>query len=213
MGMFDKCFSMHRCTTPFTLSTRGVGDRVVGMPHSVAKSTENQRFSGAAKYYGYRYYHPQTGRLINKDPIEEEGGINLYAFVGTDGVNRWDKLGKAPMGWGVLPPPGALPSITPGSPCADALEESWKLFLDLKNGKLGGNDKLAHCLAHCAISQGCPPGSSGAIGYGKEMADWFKKKGGKGGAGFDPADIIANQAGNECSKTNCCTKCCKKKYP
>jgi RHS repeat-associated protein len=76
------------------LSTRGVGARVVGMPLSAAKSTENQRFSGVAKYYGYRYYHPQTGRWINRDPIEEEGGLNLYGFVGNDGVGKWDVLGE-----------------------------------------------------------------------------------------------------------------------
>ncbi len=84
---------MLRSTTPFTLSTRGVGARVVGMPLSAAKSTENQRFSGVPKYYGYRYYHPQTGRWINRDPIEEEGGLNLYGFVGNDGVNKIDYLG------------------------------------------------------------------------------------------------------------------------
>jgi len=84
---------MHRSTTPITLFTRGVGARVVGMPLSAAKSTENQRFSGVAKYY--RYYHPQSGRWINRDPIEEEGGLNLYGFVGNDGVNRWDLLGLA----------------------------------------------------------------------------------------------------------------------
>ena len=84
---------MHRSTTPITLFTRGVGARVVGMPLSAAKSTKNQRFSGVAKYYGYRYYHPQTGRWINRDPIEEAGGLNLYGFVNNDGVNFWDYLG------------------------------------------------------------------------------------------------------------------------
>jgi RHS repeat-associated protein len=64
------------------------------MPLSAAKSTENQRFSGVAKYYGYRYYHPQTGRWINRDPIEEEGGANLFGFVGNDGVGMIDYLGK-----------------------------------------------------------------------------------------------------------------------
>ena len=29
----------------------------------------------------------------SKDPIEEKGGVNLYGFVGNDGVNRWDRLG------------------------------------------------------------------------------------------------------------------------
>jgi len=28
-------------------------------------------------YYGLRYYSPSTGRWLNHDPIEEEGGINL----------------------------------------------------------------------------------------------------------------------------------------
>ncbi len=44
-------------------------------------------------YYGYRYYDPKTGRWPSMDPIEEEGGVNLYGFVGNDGVNRWDYLG------------------------------------------------------------------------------------------------------------------------
>jgi hypothetical protein len=36
------------------------------------------------------------GRWINRDPIEERGGNNLYGFVGNDGINRWDYLGRAP---------------------------------------------------------------------------------------------------------------------
>ncbi len=30
----------------------------------------------------------------SRDPIEEEGGVNLYGFVGNDGVGRIDLLGK-----------------------------------------------------------------------------------------------------------------------
>ena len=44
-------------------------------------------------YYGYRHYDPVTGRWPSRDPIEEQGGINLYGFVANDGVNRVDKLG------------------------------------------------------------------------------------------------------------------------
>jgi len=44
-------------------------------------------------YYGLRYYSPSLGRFVNRDPIEEAGGINLYAFVGNNGVNGWDYLG------------------------------------------------------------------------------------------------------------------------
>jgi uncharacterized protein RhaS with RHS repeats len=43
--------------------------------------------------YGYRYYDPVTGRWPSRDPIGERGGLNLYGFVGNDGVNQWDLLG------------------------------------------------------------------------------------------------------------------------
>ena len=45
-------------------------------------------------YYGYRYYDPQTGRWPSRDPIGERGGVNLYGFVGNDGVNQIDYLGQ-----------------------------------------------------------------------------------------------------------------------
>ena len=45
-------------------------------------------------YYGYRYYDPVTGRWPNRDPIEERGGINLYAFINNDAVNAYDVLGN-----------------------------------------------------------------------------------------------------------------------
>ena len=45
--------------------------------------------------YGLRPYIPSSGRWLNRDPIEENGGVNLYGFVGNDGVNRLDVLGLA----------------------------------------------------------------------------------------------------------------------
>lgn len=43
--------------------------------------------------YAYRYYDPVTGRWASKDPIGEEGGVNLYGFVGNDGLAWIDVLG------------------------------------------------------------------------------------------------------------------------
>ncbi len=42
---------------------------------------------------GRRYYSPSQGRFVNRDPIDENGGIALYAFVHNDPVNHWDVLG------------------------------------------------------------------------------------------------------------------------
>ena len=35
------------------------------------------------------HYDPNQGRWMNRDPIEENGGVNLYGFVGNDGLNTW----------------------------------------------------------------------------------------------------------------------------
>jgi RHS repeat-associated protein len=44
-------------------------------------------------YYGYRYYTPATGRWASRDPIGEEGGVNLNAFVSNDPFNFVDPWG------------------------------------------------------------------------------------------------------------------------
>lgn len=41
----------------------------------------------------FRIYDPNTGRWLSRDPIEEDGGLNLYAYCGGDPVNFVDTLG------------------------------------------------------------------------------------------------------------------------
>lgn len=48
-------------------------------------------------YYGYRYYSPAMGRWLNRDPLEEEGGANLYGFVLNDPANWYDDNGMKPQ--------------------------------------------------------------------------------------------------------------------
>lgn len=42
-----------------------------------------KQFDGetGAGYWGYRYYHPETGRWMGRDPIGENGGLNIYGYV------------------------------------------------------------------------------------------------------------------------------------
>ena len=40
--------------------------------------------------YGYRFYDPLTGRWPSRDTIGDDGGLNLYGFVGNDGVDWVD---------------------------------------------------------------------------------------------------------------------------
>ncbi|MBQ7191192.1 MAG: RHS repeat-associated core domain-containing protein, partial [Kiritimatiellae bacterium] len=43
--------------------------------------------------YGERLYSPALRRWMSRDPIEEEGGLNLYAMCGNDAVNGVDPQG------------------------------------------------------------------------------------------------------------------------
>ena len=46
--------------------------------------------------YGLRFYSPALGRWINRDPIRERGGLNLYAMVGNSPTNYGDEFGLSP---------------------------------------------------------------------------------------------------------------------
>ena len=49
----------------------------------------------ALVYYNYRHYSPTDGRWLSRDPIEEEGGRNLYAISENKPIYKWDVLGKS----------------------------------------------------------------------------------------------------------------------
>ncbi|WP_417169868.1 RHS repeat-associated core domain-containing protein, partial [Victivallis sp.] len=46
-------------------------------------------------YYNYRYYSPQLGRWTKRDPIEEEGGGNIYCMTNNNAINNFDFFGLA----------------------------------------------------------------------------------------------------------------------
>lgn len=57
-------------------------------------------------YYGYRYYTPNAGRWLNRDPITESGShlskfptreYQPYLFNVDDGVNKYDFIGMMPL--------------------------------------------------------------------------------------------------------------------
>jgi RHS repeat-associated protein len=53
----------------------------------------------SAKDSGHRYYSPEMSRWLSRDPLGEEGGLNLYGFVGNGPVGRVDLFGLA---WNTL---------------------------------------------------------------------------------------------------------------
>ena len=41
-------------------------------------------------YYGYRFYAPSLMRWLNRDPIGERGGVNLYVVCGNNVICNFD---------------------------------------------------------------------------------------------------------------------------
>jgi RHS repeat-associated protein len=58
-------------------------------------STKYHDDEGNLLYYGQRYYSESTGKWASRDPIGEEGGLNVTAFVENDSVNAFDPTGLA----------------------------------------------------------------------------------------------------------------------
>ena len=74
-------------------------------------SKELHRLSGMY-YFLYRFYDPSVRRWPNRDPGDEEGGLNLYEFAANAPVSFLDPDGRKPF---LLPlpepPPVRLPPI------------------------------------------------------------------------------------------------------
>jgi len=85
---------------PFGEVLRATGPMAKANPFRF--STKYQDDETDLPYYGYRYYNASTGRWFNRDPIQEQAGPSLYAFVGNDSVCDIDPLGLASLRFKVI---------------------------------------------------------------------------------------------------------------
>jgi RHS repeat-associated protein len=97
---------------PFGETPRGTGP--MARANALQCSTKYRDNETGLDYYGYRYYGASVGRWINRDPITEKGGINMYAFVRNSPTFHHDRLGLY-----VCPPPQPAPPPPPGTACCD----------------------------------------------------------------------------------------------
>ena len=70
---------------------------VTGFQYAGAHGYQREPAGGAElglDYLYQRYYDPQTGRFISRDPIGYAGGLNLFGYVGNDPVGAVDPTGE-----------------------------------------------------------------------------------------------------------------------
>src|SRR5436190_20190878 len=58
-------------------------------------SSKEYHVNSGLYYYGYRWYDANLQRWLNRDPIEEHGGLNLYIFSQNNPAGKIDLLGLA----------------------------------------------------------------------------------------------------------------------
>jgi RHS repeat-associated protein len=78
-----------------------------------------------SSYYNYRYYSPELGRWVSRDPIEEKGGLNLYSHTSNNPVNAWDRLGQDFVY-------GPDDDVDSGATCCTEIKDTWD-FLGYKS--------------------------------------------------------------------------------
>ena len=100
--------------------------------HSFGFSTKYHDREVGLIGYQKRFYCPDLGRWLNRDPIEEEGGENLYAFCVNNPIFRFDLDGRSVLPIFIIPDPEA-PQPHPSPAPLDQLgddnsplgEENW----------------------------------------------------------------------------------------
>ena len=61
--------------------------------NNITYSTRYKEANTGLVSYTYRHYSPRLKKWLSKDPIAEQGGLNLYQMVGNAPVGYWDFLG------------------------------------------------------------------------------------------------------------------------
>ncbi|MGB0581440.1 MAG: RHS repeat-associated core domain-containing protein, partial [Limisphaerales bacterium] len=81
--------------SPFGKVVRATGSMALVNPFRF--STKYQDDETGFNYYGHRFYNPDSGRWLNRDPIGEAGGLNLQAFVRNSTIDLFDPLGLSEL--------------------------------------------------------------------------------------------------------------------
>jgi RHS repeat-associated protein len=188
---------------PFGETIRATGPMASANPMQFStKFTDDE--SGML-YYGYRSYNPNVGRWLSRDPIQENGGENMYWAGANRLVSEVDLLGLCLRGLcAVAGPVGAqhkqvISAETAKQRCQNAID-------DRAHEKPVPPEKQI-CTKNCQdlvdaewakpeiqkLLEKFPGGSESCTAPKKSTCVWA---GGYGGAGYNPNTIVVELVSN-----------------
>ena len=131
-------------------------------------------------------YNPELGRWLNRDPIAENGGVNVYTFVFNSPMQWYDDLGTAPK--------TATKTIQVKVYADDSVKKISQKTRDKVNAQV---DRLKKALSACC--------KKFKIGCDTKVASSYDNKNVPGGDDYDPyteqGQKNANNAMNESAKS------------
>jgi RHS repeat-associated protein len=172
---------------PFGRTTVATGSKAQDFSHRF--STKPLDATTGLYYYGYRFYDPATGRWPSRDPIGERGGLNLYGFVGNNGINKVDYFGLF-GGTGIGGPqiPG-WNAPRPPRPPLHADNQNLDDWFDDPGPSCFNEGWLRHCILSCRLQH-----RTGA-GWLTQLGAQFSGNDLPWQATRDQGDVNANQQG------------------
>ena len=136
-------------------------------------------------YFGARFYDPNTGRFLSRDPSGEGSGINLYQYCFGSPLNYYDPFGRQaedveaniaalqnrfkPIGQAARATEAAINTILDFTPVGDAVA--------LTTGKdMSGNDVSGLAKAAVVVGMFSPLDEAGDVYKAGKKCDKIRKK-------------------------------------
>jgi len=156
---------------PFGRTLSSAGTLASGNLLRFSSKLWSQSSSGSTGlyYYGYRFYDPTSQRWPNRDPIGERGGLNLYGFVGSNPIGKYDPLGNKEVGLGWGGAIGGMAGFFGGEASASQMVTTGERICVTLQGSFlvgGGLGGYASGSANGAYTPGVFGGPGGSVGIG-----------------------------------------------
>ena len=121
-------------------------------------------------YYGYRFYSPELERWLNRDPLKENGGVNLYSFASNNSVTKIDFWGLKVLVIDVEAEKGA-------EQFSDITQSVYKNSFALIDDLLGKMERVSETLFNTAKEKGKIKFNGNAFtGSRQEFIDILKRE-------------------------------------